>query len=188
MKILDTFNTKRKFSILNGKGDIVFGAAELTSFLGSCCGPARPFEIAFVNKEGQEVIRATRPLRCDWCMFPCCLQEITVCSPPGEVIGKVKQVCHPLRSKYAILDNTGNTVLYVSGGIGQCCCSFNFQVLALDGEQEVGRVKKNFTGLPSEALNDTNILGVSFPLDLDTRIKATLLTIAFLVKILHYQE
>ena len=44
----------------------------------------------------REVIHLSRPLRCQCCCCPCCLQEIEVQSPPGTVIGYVEQ-------KWAIL-------------------------------------------------------------------------------------
>ena len=56
---------------------------------------------------GQEVIHLNRPLRCQLCCFPCCLQvssftkqnktkqkllkEMEVSSPPGTVIGTISQ-------------------------------------------------------------------------------------------------
>ena len=45
-----------------------------------------------------EVIHLNRPLRCNSCLFPCCLQEIEISSPPGQVIGTVVQdwsLCTP---------------------------------------------------------------------------------------------
>ena len=44
------------------------------------------------NANFHQVIHLERPLRCsNWCCF-CCLQQIEVQSPPGTVVGYVKQV------------------------------------------------------------------------------------------------
>ena len=55
------------------------------------CGPARPFDMIIKDNADREVIHLSRPLRCDSCLFPCCLQELEVSSPPGTVIGYVSQ-------------------------------------------------------------------------------------------------
>ena len=56
------------------------------------CGPSRPFDMAIVDNTNREVIHIQRPLRCSssLCGF-CCLQQVQVESPPGTVIGYVKQ-------------------------------------------------------------------------------------------------
>ena len=55
------------------------------------CGPQRPFAMSITDNNGREVIHLERPLRCSaWCCF-CCLQEIEVQAPPGQVVGYVKQ-------------------------------------------------------------------------------------------------
>ena len=56
-----------------------------------CCGPLRPFDIQVTDNYQREVIRLVRPLRCQGCCFPCCLQELEIQSPPGQVIGYVRE-------------------------------------------------------------------------------------------------
>lgn len=62
-----------------------------------------------------EVIHLHRPLACDSCCFPCCLQSMEVSSPPGNVIGTVEQewtICCP---SFAIKNASGETVLRIEG-------------------------------------------------------------------------
>ena len=56
-----------------------------------CCGPARAFEMKILDNSQREVIHLSRPFRCTACCFPCCLQELEVCSPPGTPVGYVVQ-------------------------------------------------------------------------------------------------
>ena len=56
-----------------------------------CCGPGRPFEMRIFDNMQREVIHLSRPLRCQCCCCPCCLQEIEIQSPPGTVVGYVEQ-------------------------------------------------------------------------------------------------
>ena len=55
------------------------------------CGPARPFEIKIRDNAERDVLQLSRPYRCASCFFPCCLQELEVSAPPGNVIGFVRQ-------------------------------------------------------------------------------------------------
>ena len=62
----------------------------------SCCARQclkenRPFSMSIKDNNGVEVIHLERPYRCSaWCCF-CCLQELEVQAPPGQVVGYVKQ-------------------------------------------------------------------------------------------------
>lgn len=40
----------------------------------NCCGPLRPFDMKILDNFKNEVIHLNRPLACDSCWFPCCLQ------------------------------------------------------------------------------------------------------------------
>lgn len=71
-----------------------------------------------------------RPLACDSCCFPCCLQSIEISAPPGNVIGSVEQqwsICKPI---FVIKDATGNEVLRIKGPICRfsMCGDVEFQV------------------------------------------------------------
>ena len=59
--------------------------------------------------------------------------------------------------------------------------SFSHQVLSADGDVQVGKISKQWSGLIKEAFTDTDNFGVSFPADLDVRMKATLLGAVFLI-------
>jgi hypothetical protein len=77
---------------------------------------------------GNDVINLQRPLRCQSCCFPCCLQEVEVTSPPGTPVGSIKQnwSCFP---SFDIKDVTGTTVLKISGPFFTfACCPAEFKV------------------------------------------------------------
>ena len=50
-----------------------------------------------------------------------------------------------------------------------------------DGSTPVGLISKQFTGLVKEAFTDADNFGVTFPLDLDVKMKAVLLGAVFLI-------
>lgn len=59
--------------------------------------------------------------------------------------------------------------------------NYNYsQVVSLTGEK-VGKISKQWSGLAREIFTDADFFGISFPLDLDVRMKAVLLGATFLI-------
>lgn len=53
--------------------------------------------------------------------------------------------------------------------------------MSQDGSTQVGKISKQWSGFLREAFTDSDLFGVSFPMDLDVRMKATLLGAVFLI-------
>lgn len=72
---LTGFETCNKFTVKNSIGQKVYYAVEDTDCLTrNCCGPLRPFDMKILDNFKNEIIHLHRPLACDSCCFPCCLQ------------------------------------------------------------------------------------------------------------------
>lgn len=54
------------------------------------------------------------------------------------------------------------------------------QILGLDGTQ-VGKITKQWSGLAREFFTDADYFGISFPMDLDVRMKAVMLGACMLI-------
>ena len=50
-----------------------------------------------------------------------------------------------------------------------------------DGTTQVGKISKQWSGFMREAFTDADMFGISFPMDLDVKIKAVLLGAVFLI-------
>ena len=61
------------------------------------------------------------------------------------------------------------------------CALYVVQVNSKDGSTPVGRISKQWTGLVKEVFTDADNFGVTFPMDLDVKIKATTLAATFLI-------
>ena len=86
------FETENKYKIKNVLGQNIYSAREDTECCARLlCGPARPFQLTIRDNAEREVLQLDRPYRCSSCLFPCCLQELEVSAPPGNVIGTVRQ-------------------------------------------------------------------------------------------------
>lgn len=105
-----------------------------------------------------------------------------VSSPPGNVIGTVEQNWSIFTPSFDLKDQTGQTVLKIEGPLCtfSMCGDVEFQVVTLDGRQ-VGKINKQWSGLARELFTDSDHFGISFPMDLDVRMKAVLLGACFLI-------
>ncbi|KAI1283785.1 Phospholipid scramblase 2 [Halotydeus destructor] len=185
------FETSNKYTIKNSMGQKVFYAVEDTDCCTrNCCGPVRPFDMKILDHNKREVIHLYRPLRCDSCWCPCCLQRLEVMAPPGNVIGYVAQEWSLCVPKFKIQNAAGETVLRIEGPFCtfSMCGDVKFQVLSKDGSVEVGKISKQWSGLIREAFTDSDHFGISFPMDLDANIKAVLLGALFLIDYMFFEK
>ena len=185
------FETANKYSIKNSLGQKIYYAVEDSDCLTrNCCGPRRPFDMKILDNFQNEVIHLSRPLRCDSCWFPCCLQNIEVTSPPGTLVGSIDQewsICCP---SYAIKNANGDTVLRIEGPFCtmSICGNVEFQVMSADGSTEVGKISKQWSGLIREMFTDADYFGITFPIDLDVKMKAVMLGACFLIDAMFFEK
>lgn len=183
--------TANKYKIKNVLGQNVYKAVEDTECCTRIvCGPARPFDMIIKDNADREVIHLNRPMRCQSCCFPCCLQELEVSSPPGTVIGYVSQKWTCIKPKFDIKDGDGNVALVIVGPwcTYSCAGSVEFKIMTPDESVEVGRISKEWSGLLKEAFTDMDNFGITFPMDLDVRCKATLIGAAFLIDYMFFEK
>ncbi|XP_007250734.1 phospholipid scramblase 2 isoform X1 [Astyanax mexicanus] len=191
MEAMLGWETNNQYVVKNSLGQQVFLAAEENDFCTrTMCGPMRSFVLHLQDNTGREVLTLTRPLNCSSCCFPCCLQELEVQSPPGQPIGYVIQKWHPYLPKFTIKDERKQSVMQIVGPFCDCnCCSdVNFEVMSLDGASVIGRISKQWTGMEAEMLTDADNFGVQFPMDLDVKIKAVILSACFLIDFMYFEN
>lgn len=143
---------------------------------------------------GQEVMRATRDFKCcagAHCLAACDAFQMTLSveSPPGQLIGSVRQDCSCLPPKYNVLDANEQVVLQIEGPACMCFpqfCDQKFDVMTPDG-QPIGDITKQFSGLIRELYTTADNFGVKFPMDLAVNMKAILLGAVFLIDFMYFE-
>lgn len=55
------------------------------------------------------------------------------------------------------------------------------KVMSADGSEKVGKVSKKWSGLLTELATDSDNFGISFPVDLDIKIKAVMVGACILI-------
>ncbi|XP_047242477.1 phospholipid scramblase 2-like isoform X1 [Girardinichthys multiradiatus] len=185
------FETNNQYEIKNSLGQKIYKAKEKNDCCTrNCCGSLRSFDMKIIDNLDREVIRLIRPFRCVSCCCPCCLQEMEVQAPPGTTVGFVKQDWHPFLPKFSIQGADGQTLLRLEGPCFACnCCGdVNFELKGKDGDQSIGRISKQWSGLLKEVFTDTDNFGIQFPMDLDVKIKAVLMGACFLIDFMFFEK
>ena len=184
--------TKNQYKVKNSMGQEVYTAKEDTNWCNrQCCGPLRSFDMQIFDGAEREVLHLSRPLRCQGCCFPCCLQQLEVCSSGGQVLGTIRERWTFLKPKLTVHRPDGEHVFTIRGPICKCSCcggDVNFRILTADEEQEVGIISKQWSGLAREWFTDSDTFGVTFPIDLDVSMKATLFGALFLVDFMFFER
>lgn len=190
LEILTGCEFKNKYHVYNTVGQQIFFVQEDTDCLTrQCCGPLRPFDIKVTDNYEREVIRLVRPLRCQGCCCPCCLQVLEVQSPPGQVIGYVKErwtCCYP---KFDLENANEELLLTISGPLCpcKCCADVEFNIMSADGSTPVGKVSKQWMGAFTEMFTDADNFSVTFPMDLDVKAKAVVFGATFLIDFMFFE-
>lgn len=181
-----------RYIIKNIMGERVFVAVQNMNWLSqNCCEPFSQFDLRIYDNDNAEVVHVYRTLRCSSCCSPSCLQHIDVMAPPGIKSGFAVQQVSLLYPKYRIYNAEGDVVLKVRGPSCTCRCykDITFRVLSAHGSRQIGTIAKKWKGLACETFTDANNnIGLTFPLDLDVNIKATLLGLTFLINFTCFEK
>ncbi|XP_012146865.1 phospholipid scramblase 2 isoform X1 [Megachile rotundata] len=182
------FETKNRYSVANIRGEPVYYVAEKSGFCGRlCCGTSRSCEFLVVDNNRREVLRMVRPLRCNSCCCPCCLQELEVYS--GDILlGSITQDWTLWRHTFSVRNAAGDTVLIIKGPWLRCCVNVTFKIKSADDKHRVGDIKKEWSGISKEVFTTADNFGISFPLDLDVKIKAVLLGACLLFDFMYFES
>ena len=140
LEMFTGWESANKYRVFNTLGqDVFFAREDNDCCTRMCCGPGRPFEMNIVDNIGREIIHIVRPLRCQACCFPCCLQELEIQSPPGQVIGSLEQQWSFCQPRFLVKDERGEAILSIEGPgiVCDCCSDIDFNILSLVNESEV---------------------------------------------------
>lgn len=198
-EMMTNWETRNRYQIKNSVGQQVYFAQEESDTCHrQCCGPSRGFIMHITDNLGQEVIRVNREFKCcagfNCCAGAnCCSMEIEIEAPVGQVVGYVKQRQSCLAPKYSINDAQDQSVLMIEGPTcicqGPCCTNDQeFIVYSCDMAHEVGKISKQWSGFVKEYFTQADNFGISFPMDLDVKLKAVMIGAVFLIDFMFFEN
>ncbi|XP_075527763.1 phospholipid scramblase 2-like [Dermacentor variabilis] len=178
--VLTPWEMQNRYIMKNTMSQFVFTAIEESGCLQrQCCGNIRSFEMRLLDYRNDQVLRLFRPLRCDCSrLCCCCLQVMDVRAASMAMMGSIR------------MDSQGNVVLLIKGPFcttSICCQDVVFDILATDGVTKLGAITKNWVGYIREAGTAADNFTVTFPMDLDVKIKAVLLGAVFLIDYIYFE-
>jgi len=199
LEVVTDWETPNKYAIKNTMGQQVYFAAEESGeCMRQCCSSDRGFVMHITDNLGQEVIRVNREFKCcagcNWCAgSDCCAMVVTIEAPPGNHIGTVKQAASFLAPKYQIMDASDNVIFCVEGPVCMCqgpCCTqdMDFNVTSPDGQHQVGKISKQWSGMVREYFTAADNFGITFPMDLDVKMKACMVGALFLIDFMYFEN
>ncbi|KAL7731920.1 hypothetical protein ACLKA6_016972 [Drosophila palustris] len=191
LEMITGFETQNRFKVKNSLGQNVYFANEESDCCSrQLCGPARPFEMKIMDSFQNEVLHISRPFRCGLFCFPNCMSMIEVSAPPGQVIGTVEQVCTFLKPTFRVKNSFGDVVFDIVGPacVWKCCSDITMKVLNSANNEQIGKITKQWSGLGRELFTDADYFSVTFPLNLDVRMKALIFAAVFLIDIVYYDH
>ncbi|KAF2881505.1 hypothetical protein ILUMI_24662 [Ignelater luminosus] len=187
------------YFVLNKDGERIYYAYEISDVgLRKLWGYRRPFNIVVFDRTATEILNLYRPLSCDQCCYPCCLQKMVVTTSTGILLGKVKQPWGPLWPRLKIEDYRGNIVYNLEGP--PCTCSWCFCTGCYNIDADffisttrvrktiIGRLTKYWTKFYRETVStDVDNFGMRFPKDINVELKAVLLGACFLLDYMYFE-
>uniref|UniRef100_F7A786 Phospholipid scramblase n=2 Tax=Ciona intestinalis TaxID=7719 RepID=F7A786_CIOIN len=196
-EVLTNIETQNRFVVKNALGQQCYYAYEESDFcMRVCCGPHRGFMMHIVDNAGNEVIRMNREFKCCagccWCAnSDCCSYSINVESPVGTPLGTIRQSQSCWVPMYEILDANEQKVFDIEGPCcvcpGPCCtCDFPFEIKS--NSVSIGSVTKQYSGFAKEMVTNATNFSVTFPKDLDVKMKAVLLGATFLIDMMFFEQ
>ncbi|CAF4639461.1 unnamed protein product, partial [Rotaria socialis] len=190
----------QRFRVINEEGQVVLNVAENKRNVAGrvCCAARRGFVLEVYDLSNQEVMRISREFKCCagsccWCAnIDCCAYEVVVESPPGTVIGIVRQTQSCWRTHLSLMDSTGAEQLKVISpccickGVFCCCCENKFKIMSSRSDIEIGGIFKEYAGVVNQALTGAEKYTINFPIDMPTNLKVISLGALFLINFLEF--
>ncbi|PIK54842.1 hypothetical protein BSL78_08271 [Apostichopus japonicus] len=70
-----------------------------------------------------------------------------------------------------------------------CFCFYVFlKLMTLDESQQIGKISKQWSGITKEWFTNADNFGIQFPMDLDVKVKGTLLGALFLIEFMFFEQ
>lgn len=117
------------------------------------------------------------------------------------LLGQVAERCNIFSPRYVVRDKDSVDRLEIKGPKWAFCCTcklmgnVEFKIKSLEGTKEhCGRISKEFESFEldrsqhARVSSDADNYGISFPLDMDPRMKATLLGAVLLIDFMYFES
>ena len=109
--------------------------------------------------------------------------RLDVIDASGRPLGSIQQRFAVLAKRFSVLDPSGAELAILHGPMFR---PWTFRVLV--GEQEVGKITKEWSGLLNEAFTDADTFGVQFSPAMNPQLRSLVLAATFLIDFLYFED
>jgi len=197
LEVITGFETENKYRVFNSLGQQVYFASEESGCCSrQCCDGDRGFTMHITDNNNEEVMKIVREFKCcadscGWCAcVDCCACDIRVYDRQSNILGYVRQSQSAWKPKYEIRTPEQDVIGKITGPCCTCSCGGDvpFPVLSPDETVEIGKISKQWTGWAKELFTDADTFSVTFPMDMDVRMKASFLAALFLIDFMYFED
>lgn len=179
-EILTDWETRNRYEIVDPQGGRLI-AGELSGGFGgfvarSVLKNKRPFTIEVRDAQGVLLMTLRRP----WRWF---FSRLEVLDAHGRPLGAVQQRFAVLRKRYDLEGPRGEVFGQLQGPLLK---PWTFNIL--HGEQPVGAIRKQWSGLMKEAFSDADTFGIELGDGLDANQRAVCVGATFLIDFMYFED
>lgn len=176
--------TQYKFNVMNKRREPMYYIIEKSGICARLCfGAYRSCEFHVINGNERGVLRMVRPYRFGGC---CCLQELEVYS--GDTfLGSVLQDFSLWQRSFSVRNASSDTVLIIKQPLIPYRAEPAFKVKSANDIHTLGAIQTRCCQSNREMFTDANFLGITFPVDLDVKMKAVLLGACLLIDFMYFE-
>ncbi|KAL1252442.1 hypothetical protein QQF64_017135 [Cirrhinus molitorella] len=168
-----------RYKVKDDIGNVIFSILEDIDYCSRHLYQGRSFIMNVINEYNKEVIRLVHPFLCQ---VGCKKHELEVQSPPGFVIGHVRQNWHVCLPKFTIENKQGEPEVEIVGPfVPFSCMDQNFELVSLHEAETDTAFGEICKPLSCSVLNTGVDFVLRFPSNLDAKMKATLLGACILI-------
>jgi len=181
LEAFTAFEIKNRYVVQLPDGQPALYAAELGSrgwgiVVRNFLRNKRPFTIQLRDLYGNLVLQLDRP----WRWFS---SELYVRDGQGQPLGRIDQRFAFFASRFVVLDPAGRELAQLHGPFFR---PWTFRVV--QGNQQVGRITKQWGGLLRETFTDADTFGVEFGPRMDPQLRMLALAATFLIDLLYFEK
>jgi uncharacterized protein YxjI len=172
---------RNRYQVENASGQALYDVREVQSGVGAFfarqfLGSRRSFTLEIGTVAGEVALTLHRP-------YTWFLSEMEVRGAQGRTLGRIDQRWRFFSRRLDLLSPTGEVLAFLYGPLFK---PWTFQLI--QGETEVGKIQKRWSGLLTEAFTNADNFTLQFSHGLDPRLRPLTLAAAFLIDFLYFEQ
>eukprot|EP01080_Neovahlkampfia_damariscottae_P008435 gene8435-261_t len=170
LELLSGFEMSNKYGATFSNGKTLLALEDSNCCARMYLGPNRCFKMHVYTDNKKEVLTFERP-------YAFCFPSIEVYDPTStekKLLGRVQSRFAFCSKELSVLDANEQEIYHIHG---PAMCPWTFNIT--ENGQEVGLIKKKFSGLVKELFTDSDNFGVSFPKSATPTMKMLYLQLRF---------